>query len=365
MATVTEAPAYPVHYFQERKEYRRHAVERAFGNGAINYISKFADMADPGTEVMATSEPFNVEAINGRSLRAFVNLKRVNDIDKPIEFFSLVNQKLPKGGYYIGCVETIASRRRRILHRYHPLLSYPFYFLDFIVKRVFPKWKPTRRIYSILTRGINKAMSATETLGRLAACGFEVIERREIGYMTYFVCRKKRVPLYNGDASYGFFVGFKRIGKNGRLFKVYKFRTMHPYAEFLQDYVHKINNLDENGKFNQDFRITSWGRVMRKLWLDEQAMWINFLRGDMKLVGVRPLSEHYFNLYPEEFRQRRIKYKPGLVPPFYVDLPKILDEIVASERRYLDAYDKHPWLTDVRYLFGAMYNIIVKRARSA
>jgi len=356
---------YPLHYFEERNEYRRYAVERSFGNGAIHFISRFADMADPGTEVMATSEPFNVEAMNARSLRAFVNLKRVNDIDKPNEFFSLVNQKLPKGGYYIGCVETIGSRRRRIMNKFRPVIAYPYYFLDFIVKRVFPKWKPTRRIYSILTRGINRAMSITETLGRLAAAGFEVVDRKEIGYMTYFVCRKKQVPFFNGNDSYGFLLGLERIGKKGRTIKVYKFRTMHPYAEYLQDHVHSQNNICSGGKFNNDFRITSWGRFMRKFWLDEQPMWINWLRGDMKLVGVRPLSEHYFGLYPEEFRQRRITYTPGLIPPYYVDLPETLEQIIESERRYLDAYDRHPWLTDVRYLRRALFNIFIKRARSA
>lgn len=365
METSAATISIPFQYFEERNEYRRHAVERQFGNGAVYYISRYADMADPGTEVMATSEPFNVEALSSASLRAFVNLKRVNDIDKPNEFFSLVNQKLPNGGYYIGCVETIASRKRRILNKHHPVISYPYYFLDFIIKRVFPKLKPTRRIYSILTRGVNRTMSITETFGRLVACGFEVVDKEEIGYMTYFVCRKKQSPLYNGDASYGFIVGFKRIGKDGRVFKVYKLRTMHPYAEFLQDYVHQCYKLKEDGKFNHDFRITSWGRVLRRCWLDEQPMWINWLRGEMKLVGVRPLSQHYFNLYPEDFRKRRIQYKPGLFPPFYADLPRTFDEIIESERKYLDAYDRRPHRTDIRYVCVALFNIIFKRARSS
>ena len=45
-------------------------------------------------------------------------------------------------------------------------------------------------------------------------------------------------------------------------------------------------------------------------------MLINFFKGDMKLVGVRPLSKQYFELYKKEVRERRIKYKPGLIPPF-------------------------------------------------
>jgi lipopolysaccharide/colanic/teichoic acid biosynthesis glycosyltransferase len=103
---------------------------------------------------------------------------------------------------------------------------------------------------------------------------------------------------------------------------------------------------------------------MRKFWLDELPMVFNILKGDMKLVGVRPLSKHYFNLYTEEMRQKRIRFKPGLVPPFYVDMPKTLEEIMQSESRYLDAYARNPLWTDFRYFFLAFYNIIFKRARS-
>jgi hypothetical protein len=63
-------------------------------------------------------------------------------------------------------------------------------------------------------------------------------------------------------------------------------------------------------------------------------------------------------------QQRRSRYKPGLVPPFYVDMPKTFDDIVNSERRYLDAYDKHPWRTDWVYFWRAVNNIVVKKARS-
>jgi Sugar transferases involved in lipopolysaccharide synthesis len=93
-------------------------------------------------------------------------------------------------------------------------------------------------------------------------------------------------------------------------------------------------------------------------------MLINLLRGDLKIVGVRPLSRHYFSLYTTELQERRIKYKPGLIPPFYVDKPDTLEEIMASELKYFDAYDKHPLFTDLRYFFLAFYNIVFKKYRS-
>jgi lipopolysaccharide/colanic/teichoic acid biosynthesis glycosyltransferase len=103
---------------------------------------------------------------------------------------------------------------------------------------------------------------------------------------------------------------------------------------------------------------------MRKLWLDELPMIWNMLRGEMKLVGVRPLSEHFFGLYPEDMQELRTQTKPGLVPPFYADLPVTLDEVIASERKYLEAYLKRPIATDWKYFWAAFYNIVIKRARS-
>ena len=90
----------------------------------------------------------------------------------------------------------------------------------------------------------------------------------------------------------------------------------------------------------------------------------NLLNGDLKLVGVRPLSPHYISLYPEYAIDKRLSTKPGLVPPFYYDMPNTFDEIVESEMRYIDAYRKSPILTDITYFFKAFTNIVFKGARS-
>jgi len=93
-------------------------------------------------------------------------------------------------------------------------------------------------------------------------------------------------------------------------------------------------------------------------------MFINMIAGEMKLVGVRPLSRQYFDLYTEELKRKRLKTKPGLIPPFYADMPKTLEEIMDSEMRYLEAYKQHPLRTDVRYFFKAFGNIMFRGARS-
>jgi len=155
-----------------------------------------------------------------------------------------------------------------------------------------------------------------------------------------------------------------RIGYDGKIIGVYKFRTMFPYAEYLQEYVIRKYGISEEGKPMDDFRLNAWGKFLRRYWLDELPQFINIIKGDMKLVGVRPLSKYYFSLYTDEIKSKRIQYKPGLVPPYYVDLPKSLISIMESEMNYLNRYDKRPASTDVRYFFKASYNIVFRKARS-
>ena len=73
------------------------------------------------------------------------------------------------------------------------------------------------------------------------------------------------------------FIRLDRVGKNGKKFKVYKFRTMHPYSEFLQEYIYKKYSLREGGKFKHDIRVTTIGRFMRRYWLDELPMLLAIL----------------------------------------------------------------------------------------
>jgi len=314
---------------------------------------------------MCIRDRFNIAAQPNNRYRSIINLKRINDIPYLNQFFEAVNSKIPGYGTFIGCVETKNLRKKRIFKKYPFLLNYfYYYFLDFPVKRLMPKFKITSGLYHFLTRGQNRVITRAETLGRLISCGFDIVNEEYIDSLFYFAVKKIREPAFDPNPTYGPLVRLKRIGKNGRVIKVLKMRTMHPYAEYLQDYMYKMHNLTEGGKFDFDFRVSTQGKIMRKLWIDELPMLFNWVKGDLKLVGVRPISEHYFTLYDREVREKRIKYKPGLVPPFYADLPKTLREIQESEMRYLEAYEKKPFRTDWVYFWKAMYNIVIKRARS-
>jgi hypothetical protein len=63
-------------------------------------------------------------------------------------------------------------------------------------------------------------------------------------------------------------------------------------------------------------------------------------------------------------QELRLKVKPGLLPPFYADMPGTFDEIVESERRYLMQKLEKPLATDWKYFWKGVWNILVKRARS-
>ena len=86
-----------------------------------------------------------------------------------------------------------------------------------------------------------------------------------------------------------------RIGKNGKRFKLYKFRTMVPNAdEVLKELLKKAKykkEWDLNQKFENDPRITKMGNILRKTSLDELPQMINVIKGDMSMIGPRPLVE--------------------------------------------------------------------------
>jgi hypothetical protein len=72
----------------------------------------------------------------------------------------------------------------------------------------------------------------------------------------------------------------------------------------------------------------------------------------------------YLGVYPADLRRLRSRVKPGLIPPFYADMPETFEEICESERKYLEAYLEKPAGTQWVYFWKAFYNIIIKGARS-
>lgn len=323
-------------------------VQEPFSEERTACLNAFAErcwtIPDGEAEVMLPSDYLNKLRYVNRVLRA-------------------ANAKLKPDGYIFVSFDTSARRRAQIYSIYPRFFASIVYFFDYLWHRVCPKLGLTRKLYYRCTKGIKKVFPRPEMLGRLYYCGFEVLSEEYIHDRYCVIAQKKREP-FKVPHTYGPIIKLNRVGKDGKLFWVYKFRTMYAYSEFLQDYIYKNNNLDEGGKFKDDYRVTGWGAFMRKVWLDELPMICNILKGQMKLVGVRPLSKHYFSLYSADMQQLRTQTKPGLLPPYYVDMPETLEEIQESERRYCEAYLKHPFRTDWKYFWKIVGNILIGRKRS-
>lgn len=317
------------------------------------------------SQIINTHTLFNLRNVEEGTQQLIVNFQRLNDIRKINELLIQVNLNLAPGGWFLCCARVQEVRKEWILNQFSFPVNRIIYMGDFLINRVMPKLPFFRVIYFRITKGENRVMSQTEILGRLYYCGFEKIAQVDINANRYFLAQKIRSHNEDTNPSYGPFIKMKRVGLHGRMISIYKVRTMHPYSEYVQDYLYKCNSLDDTGKFRDDFRITSWGHIFRKLWFDELPQLLNLYRGQVKIVGVRALSQHYFSLYPKELQELRIKTKPGLIPPFYADRPKSFDEICASEFRYLESYLRHPLKTDWHYFWKAMYNIFILRARSS
>lgn len=136
----------------------------------------------------------------------------------------------------------------------------------------------------------------------------------------------------------------KRIGKDNKEFKMIKFRSMkNAKNEFGED-------------LPDEERLTSFGKKLRSLSIDELPELLNVLKGDMSLVGPRPLLVEYLKLYSDE-QIRRHEMRPGITGLAQVNGR---NAISWSERFKLDVtyVDTYSLLLDIKILFMTVYKVI-------
>src|SRR5262245_48071710 len=130
----------------------------------------------------------------------------------------------------------------------------------------------------------------------------------------------------------------ERVGLGGRRFRFYKFRTMVPDAERRQADLEELN--EATGpvfKIRKDPRVTRVGAVMRKLSLDELPQLFNVLRGDMSLVGPRPLPVRDVLRIDQRAHKRRFSVKPGITCLYQVDGRTFsFDDWIRTDMQYID-----------------------------
>ena len=114
------------------------------------------------------------------------------------------------------------------------------------------------------------------------------------------------------DPSAGPFFKQTRVGRHGKEFNMYKFRTMRPNAEQLLDQLKEQNEMDGPVfKIKEDPRITRVGKFLRKLSLDELMQFFNVFKGDMTLVGPRPPLPREVEFYTD-YQKLRLLVTPGI-----------------------------------------------------
>ncbi|MDD3038769.1 sugar transferase [Bacteroides sp.] len=328
------------------------------------WIKENRDSFSNKTIIVETSNPEDILSYKTRNVSLIINTLPLNKIRHINTGLSYANYCLQEGGFISCHCITSGIRKEKIMKQCPIVIRDIIHFFDYLWHRVAPKISVFKYFYYWLTKGERRSLTRVEVLGRFYRAGFEVIEDSVMNGKFHILAVKVKAPIRDDKPSNGMLIRLRRVGKNGKIIGVYKFRTMHAYSEYLQPYIYKCNNLSKGGKIEDDYRVSPIGHFLRKTWFDELPMLINWLKGDLKLVGVRPLSQHYFGLYSPELQQLRVKTKPGLVPPFYADMPETLEEIEASEVRYLKVYLKNPMLTDWRYFWKAFRNIVLKGKRS-
>ncbi len=131
----------------------------------------------------------------------------------------------------------------------------------------------------------------------------------------------------------------ERVGRNGRTFKIYKFRSMYADAEERKAALMQQNEM--NGlmfKMKDDPRITPVGRFIRKTSLDEFPQFLNVLKGDMSLVGTRPPTVSEVKQY-SDYHKRRLAMKPGITGMWQVSGRseiKNFEDVVKLDCSYID-----------------------------
>jgi len=183
-----------------------------------------------------------------------------------------------------------------------------------------------------------------------------------LGYVQLFGEYLKSIRLFPKIELEDIFYIKHSLGKRGKLITIYKFRTMVRNADKMDNLIIQYNSY---GNPVKDPRIIPFGRFMRKIWIDELPQLFSILKGDIKIVGIRPMRESDWERYPKDLKEKALRFKPGLMGVQYATLRKDdFEEHTRFFHRYLDMKEHKPFLTDLYFFFRILYYIFFKGVRS-
>lgn len=149
-----------------------------------------------------------------------------------------------------------------------------------------------------------------------------------------------------------------RVGKDGKIFKLYKFRTMFVNAEDRLDEVRSLNEKDGPVfKIRKDPRVTRVGGVLRKISIDELPQLVNILKGDMSIVGPRPNLPSEVAEYTAQQRQRLL-VTPGLTCTWQASPDRDSIPFEVWMKMDLEYINKQNFLLDIKIIFQTFYAVL-------
>lgn len=155
----------------------------------------------------------------------------------------------------------------------------------------------------------------------------------------------------------------KRVGLNGKIFKIYKFRTMVSNAHIIKKELERENLFKDNIMFkvHNDPRITPLGRILRRFGIDEIPQFFNVLKGDMSIVGPRPNLPEEVKKFKKEWWEK-FRIKPGIT--------------CIAQLRCNNKFDSYQWIKwdmwyvrhaslklNIRIMIDTMYMILKGRGK--
>ena len=212
--------------------------------------------------------------------------------------------------------------------------------------------------YMVFTSSMNVATTRQIVIKRIADILGSIV-----GLLITLVAFVIFAPIIKLQSPGPVFFKQKRVGKNGRRFWLYKFRSMYVDAEERKKELMAQNEMSGNMfKMENDPRIIPIGRFMRKYSIDELPQFWNVLKGEMSMVGTRPPTEDEFVSY-EAHHRARLGIKPGLTGMWQVNGRSSItdfEEVVALDTQYISNWNIG---MDIRILFKTV--LVVLRGSGA
>lgn len=278
---------------EEIADYFRHTKSDNINEKEENFLDDHEQIEDAIKEVAATKEE-NVNDISG--VRVVCSFDELEDflLNHVVDSI-FINMELPQNLKAKLLKHLISSGVTVHVN----LMELPHELMDKSVERIGE--------FTVLTSGMRIATRRQLFEKRLMdICGGFV------GVIIMLIATVFFAPIIYMQSPGPIFFKQSRVGKNGRIFKIYKFRSMYMDAEERKKELMSHNKMDGlMFKMDNDPRITPIGRFIRKYSIDELPQFINVLKGDMSLVGTRPPTVDEYEQY-QLHHMGRLSSKPGI-----------------------------------------------------